>query len=279
MKQIVEHIVNKEHTKANELIEQHIGNILESKLNEVKKMIAARIDEQIIVQSDGMAHTASGEEILPSVLRQRRQLAEGKWLKKVQPGDKPSVVKAKKKQAHPPLPPGLQAAKERAELLRRKKAEKAKAKEQAASTEQKSKAAEITKEADPYAEKVKIKAARVERIFGPTAAQRYTEKAMENKPKPRPSLPKDKYAQLSTFGKLKHKLGLDEAKMKAKSILETKALDQAKSDIEALGSKKYNSPMPKATKPKIDAVAIKNYLDDYAKTARESQAAQKKKPK
>jgi len=256
MKQIVEHIVNKEHTKANELIEQHIGNIIESKLNEVKKMIAARIDEQIIVQSDGMAHTASGEEILPSVLRQRRQLAEGKWSKKVQPGDKPSVVKAKKKQAHPPLPPGLQAAKERAELLRRKKAEKAKAKEQVASTEQKSKAAEITKEADPHAEK-----------------------EIENKPKPRPALPKDKYAQLSTFGKLKYKLGLDEAKMKAKSILETKALDKAKSDIEALGSKQYKSPMPKATKPKIDAVAIKNYLDDYAKTARESQAAQKKKPK
>ena len=222
MRDLLEHIVEKEHTKANELFEQHMSDILDSKLHEVKKIIAARIDEQITVQNNGMHLTATGEEVLPSVIRQRRQLAEGKWSKKVQPGDKPSVVKAKKKQAHPPLPPGLQAVKDRAEVLRRKKAEKARAKTQAASTEQKAKADEITKEADPYAEKVKIKAGRIERIFGPTAAQRYTEKALENKPKPRPRLPKDQYAKLSMFGKLKNKLGLDEAMMRARGILESK---------------------------------------------------------
>lgn len=96
MKQLIESITNKDHTASNELFEQHMNQLMNQKLDEVKKMIAARIDEQITVNKDGKVHTAAGEEILPSVYRARRQLAEGKSSKKVQRGDKPSVVEAKK---------------------------------------------------------------------------------------------------------------------------------------------------------------------------------------
>ena len=130
MKDLLEQIIEKQHTKANEIFESHMSDIVESKLNEVKKMIAARMDEQVTVGHTGKVHTASGEELLPSVYRARRQLAEGKWSKKVQPGDEPKVVKAKKEMANPPLPPGKQAAKERGVELRMRRMEKTKAREE-----------------------------------------------------------------------------------------------------------------------------------------------------
>ena len=95
MKDLVEHIVGKEHTKANEIFESHMSDIVESKLNEVKKMIAARIDEQVIVGHTGKVHTATGEEILPSVYRARRQLAEGKRSKVILGFDENIKAKAK----------------------------------------------------------------------------------------------------------------------------------------------------------------------------------------
>ena len=45
MSQLVESIVNKNHTASNELFEQHMEELVQSKLNEVKKMIAARMNE------------------------------------------------------------------------------------------------------------------------------------------------------------------------------------------------------------------------------------------
>ena len=100
MKQLIESITNKDHTASNELFEQHMNQLMNQKLDEVKKMIAARIDEQITVNKDGKVHTAAGEEILPSVYRARRQLAEGKWSKKVDTKkDSPRKVARKKKLA------------------------------------------------------------------------------------------------------------------------------------------------------------------------------------
>jgi hypothetical protein len=314
MKQIVEHIVNKEHTKANELIEQHIGNILESKLNEVKKMIAARIDEQIIVQSDGMAHTASGEEILPSVYRARRQLAEGKWSKKVDTKkDSPREVVRKKISAKRAARPAPEMPDERyTELVKKGEERITKRKLRIKNTEERKKAAEedakrkakeakmaeINRAAEEILRRSGLSARQaVEIIKGgkvsttkPTMTDYdYAENIRKNPA--RGIGEKDKPAKKR--GLLKRILGIkEEALARAKSILETKALDQAKSDIEALGSKKYKSPMPKATEPKIDAAAIRNYLDDYVKTARaqaatareraataRERAARKKKPK
>lgn len=154
MKDLLEQIIEKQHTKANEIFESHMSDIVESKLNEVKKMLAARMDEQITVQDNGMHLTATGEEILPSVYRARRQLAEAKkgskWEKtKVQPGDSPAEVKRKRERAHPPLPIGKQRAKERAEELRMRRMEKAKAREERKAAEAKKE--KIAKKAEQIA--------------------------------------------------------------------------------------------------------------------------------
>lgn len=47
MKNIVEHIVDKEYDKANEIFESKVDNILVKKLNEAKKMVAAKMCEQV----------------------------------------------------------------------------------------------------------------------------------------------------------------------------------------------------------------------------------------
>lgn len=47
MNNLVEHIVDKEYDKANEIFESKIDNILVQKLNEAKKMVAAKMCEQI----------------------------------------------------------------------------------------------------------------------------------------------------------------------------------------------------------------------------------------
>ena len=154
MKQLIESIAHKDHTASNELFEQHMNQLMNEKLDEVKKMIAARMDEQITVQDNGMHLTATGEEILPSVYRARRQLAEAKkgskWEKtKVQPGDSPAEVKRKRERAHPPLPIGKQRAKERAEELRMRRMEKAKAREERKAAEAKKE--KIAKKAEQIA--------------------------------------------------------------------------------------------------------------------------------
>ena len=51
MNHLIESIVNKDHTTSKELFEQYMNQLMNEKLNEVKKMIAARIDEEI-----GRAH-------------------------------------------------------------------------------------------------------------------------------------------------------------------------------------------------------------------------------
>lgn len=45
MSQLVESIVNKNYNVSKELFEQHMEELVQSKLNEVKKMIAARMNE------------------------------------------------------------------------------------------------------------------------------------------------------------------------------------------------------------------------------------------
>ena len=99
MKQLIESIAHKDHTASNELFEQHMNQLMNEKLDEVKKMIAARIDEQITVNKDGKVHTAAGEEVLPSVYRARRQLAEDKAKIKLKPGKttQKDISKAKKR--------------------------------------------------------------------------------------------------------------------------------------------------------------------------------------
>lgn len=44
---LVEHIVSKEYDKANEIFESKVDNILVKKLNEAKKMVAAKMCEQV----------------------------------------------------------------------------------------------------------------------------------------------------------------------------------------------------------------------------------------
>lgn len=198
MKELLEQIIEKQHTKANEIFESHMSDIVKSKLNEVKKMIAARMDEQVTVDHTGKVHTASGEKLLPSVYRARRQLAEGKWSKKVQPGDEPKVVKAKKEMANTPLPPGKQAAKERAEKLRMRRMEKAKAREER-------KAAEAKKE------KMAKKAKQIASGAGMSIKQA-SEVIKGEKPK-KPGI----------IGRIMKKIGLrEQALARAKAILEAK---------------------------------------------------------
>lgn len=77
MNHLIESIVNKDHTTSKELFEQYMNQLMNEKLDEVKKMIAARIDE-VTVHPDGMVHTSTGRHILPSVRRAELQLSEGR---------------------------------------------------------------------------------------------------------------------------------------------------------------------------------------------------------
>ena len=53
MSQLVESIVNKNYNVSKELFEQHMEELVQSKLNEVKKMIAARMNENDEGVSEG----------------------------------------------------------------------------------------------------------------------------------------------------------------------------------------------------------------------------------
>jgi hypothetical protein len=146
MSQLVESIVNKNHNVSKELFEQHMEELVQSKLNEVKKMIAARMDEQVTVGHTGKVHTASGEELLPSVYRARRQLAEGKWKwsKKVNlKKDPPRVVTRKKILARRAARPAPEMPDERyTELVKKGEERITKRKLRIKNTEERKKAAE-----------------------------------------------------------------------------------------------------------------------------------------
>jgi hypothetical protein len=140
MKQLIESIANKDHTESNELFEQHMNQLMNEKLDEVKKMIAARIDEQITVNKDGEVHTATGEKVLPSVLRQRRGLSEAKKVvlkpgKTTQKDVDAAKIKATKKIA-PKMP------EERKKELRAQSAAKAEARARSAEKKVKEKESE-----------------------------------------------------------------------------------------------------------------------------------------
>jgi len=208
MKDLLEQIIEKKHTKANEIFESHMSDIVESKLNEVKKMIAARMDEQVTAGHTGKVHTASGEELLPSVYRARRQLAEGKWSTKVQPGDPLKVVKAKKEMANPPLPPGKQAAKERDERRRIRRTERTEARE-------KRRAARM------------IASGASEVIGKASKTTKMPEKETGKSPRPKPvgynDWPLIKKVRFKAKEAILRKLGLDEdIRAKAKAILEAR---------------------------------------------------------
>ena len=57
MSQLVESIVSKNHNVSKELFEQHMEELVQSKLNEVKKMIAARMDEESL-RTPSVVHAA-----------------------------------------------------------------------------------------------------------------------------------------------------------------------------------------------------------------------------
>lgn len=75
MNRLIQNILDKNYEAANASLNEELSGIVERKLHEKKKIIAAKIDEQI-VHRDGKVHLATGEKVLPSVYRQRRGLAE-----------------------------------------------------------------------------------------------------------------------------------------------------------------------------------------------------------
>ena len=159
MNHLIESIVNKDHTTSKELFEQYMNQLMNEKLNEVKKMIAARIDE-VTVHPDGKVHTAAGEEVLPSVYRARRQLAEDKAKIKLKPGKttQKDISKAKKRiearkaKKEAKFAPGMTP--ERKEELRQKTAQMAAKRAERLKNREKRKAAEErSKKAENIAKK------------------------------------------------------------------------------------------------------------------------------
>lgn len=147
MNHLIESIVNKDHTASKELFEQYMNQLMNEKLDEVKKMIAARIDE-VTVHPDGMVHTSTGRHILPSVRRAELQLSEGRKRERAEivQGDikktRENIKKAKariaaKKNKIAPLMPA-----ERKEELRQKTAQMAAKRAERLKNREKRKAAE-----------------------------------------------------------------------------------------------------------------------------------------
>lgn len=76
MNELIESIINKEYTKADEIIKEALATIAARKLNEAKKMIAAKkFSEQILVNNMGRVPTSVGTEPR-SYYVQRKGLAE-----------------------------------------------------------------------------------------------------------------------------------------------------------------------------------------------------------
>ena len=246
MKQLIESIANKDHTASNELFEQHMNQLMNEKLDEVKKMIAARIDEQITVNKDGKVHTAAGEEVLPSVYRARRQLAEGKWSKKVvlKPGEttQKDISKAKKRiearkaKKEDKFAPGMTP--ERKEELRKKSEEvaakrekrKANAVENAKRKAEEAKMAEMKRKAEEIAKAAGLSVKQASQVIKGKGEKidKPVEKTTGSQPRPKPV----GYNNWSTLKKLafnarekiESKLGLkEEALARAKAIHASKS--------------------------------------------------------
>lgn len=237
MNHLIESIVNKDHTTSKELFEQHMNQLMNEKLDEVKKMIAARIDEQITVNKDGKVHTAAGEEILPSVYRARRQLAEDKAKIKLKPGKttQKDISKAKKRiearkaKKEAKFAPGMTP--ERKEELRKKSeeaaAKRAKRKANAVENAKKAKMAEMKREAEKIAKAAGVSVKRAAQVIKGEKIDKPVEKTTGSQPRPKPV----GYNNWSTLKKLafnarekiESKLGLkEEALARAKAIVEEK---------------------------------------------------------
>lgn len=78
MTDLIESIINKNFTEANSQLNERLEQIAERKITEVKKMVAAKLEEQTTVQDDGNVHTASGRKVLPSVRKAELGLTEAK---------------------------------------------------------------------------------------------------------------------------------------------------------------------------------------------------------
>ena len=77
MNELIESIVNKQYTKADELIHEALKNIVDRKLHEVKKMCAAKMSvEQLKVDAQGKFREATGNKKLASIEKAERGLSE-----------------------------------------------------------------------------------------------------------------------------------------------------------------------------------------------------------
>lgn len=79
MKNLVESILNKDYTKANDHLHEELKIIVARKLNEAKKMYAAKMSvcEQLNVDKRGNYDETGGRDVILSHEKQKRGLAEG----------------------------------------------------------------------------------------------------------------------------------------------------------------------------------------------------------
>ncbi len=79
MRNLVESILNKDYTKANDHLHEELKIIVARKLNEAKKMLAAKmsVGEQLNVDKRGNYDETGGEEVILSHEKQKRGLTEG----------------------------------------------------------------------------------------------------------------------------------------------------------------------------------------------------------
>lgn len=77
MEELVNSILNKDYETAKTKLNEELSSIVERKLAEAKKKIAADLSmNEATVEKDGLVHLSTGEKVLPSVYKQRRWLAE-----------------------------------------------------------------------------------------------------------------------------------------------------------------------------------------------------------
>lgn len=78
MNQLVESIIIKEYTKADQIFHEEMNDIVSRKLNEAKKMYAAKMfSEQLNVDAKGKFKETTGNKKLASIEKAERGLAEG----------------------------------------------------------------------------------------------------------------------------------------------------------------------------------------------------------
>jgi hypothetical protein len=79
MKDLVESIINKDYTKANDNLHEELKIIVARKLNEAKKMYAAKmsVGEQLKVDKNGNYDETGGKDVILSHEKQKRGLTEG----------------------------------------------------------------------------------------------------------------------------------------------------------------------------------------------------------